>query len=163
MPVANWKSQVYNNIQSLLYNNPKRTVHFQVREAGGAHRDRGDVDEPVVRLYAREASPERTCLRTLQFVHQMIIPPGGRHVRELHTHPDAEELVVIMDGTGRMTVDDEITHVMRGDVVYVPPDAEHELYNDSDDLLTCLFINAPVGEALDAALRYQRAAADPSP
>jgi mannose-6-phosphate isomerase-like protein (cupin superfamily) len=156
MPVTNWKAQVYNNIQSLLFNNPHRTVHFVVREEDGSTRERSDSPAPVVRLFETETPPERTCLQTLQFVHHMIIPPGGRHVRELHTHPDAEELVVIMEGAGRMTIGEEVTQVTRGDVIYIPPDVEHELFNDSEALLTCLFINAPVGDALGKLQELQR-------
>ncbi len=66
---------------------------------------------PVRRLFETEASPDRTCLQTIQFVHHMLIPPGGRHVAELHIHPDAEELVVITRGRGTATIGDQ-THAV---------------------------------------------------
>jgi quercetin dioxygenase-like cupin family protein len=157
MPITNWKAQVYSIIKSLLYNNPHRVVHHLERQADGTLRERSEYPAPEPRLAEQDAPPERTCLRTLQFVHHFIIPPGGRHVAELHTHPDAEELIIILDGSGRMTIGDEIREVIRGDFVYVPPDTEHELYNDSENLLTSLLVNAPVGEGIDRLKEEQDA------
>jgi mannose-6-phosphate isomerase-like protein (cupin superfamily) len=160
MPIANWKTQVYNNIQSLLYNNPRRIVQYRVRGEDGVWRNRADLPAPVVRLFEREASPERTCLQTIQFVHHMLIPPGGRHVAELHIHPDAEELVVVTSGRGVAILDGEEHLIEPGDVVYVAPNAEHEIRNTSDDLLGVIFINVPVGEALD---RVREVGPSPAP
>src|SRR5437763_15331122 len=94
MSIANWKTQVFGCIQSLLFNNPHRVIRYLVRDEHGGWRERSEQPAPVRRLYETEASPARTCLETIQFVHHMAIPPGGRHVAELHIHPDAEELVV---------------------------------------------------------------------
>lgn len=156
MPSANWKSQVYGAMQSLLYNNPHRVISYKVRDEQGAWRDRSDIPAPVKRLYETEASPERTCMQTVQFVHHMLIPPGGRHVAELHIHPDAEELVVITRGSGTTTVGDETHDVTAEDVVYIPPGVEHEFRNTSDDLLGVLFINIPTGEGLEKLAAAQR-------
>ena len=101
MPFANWKSQVYNVVQSLLFNNPHRVIDYRVRDEQGRWRSRSEMPAPVRRLFETEASPERTCPRTIQFVHHMLIPPGGRHVAELHIHLDAEELAVIMSWFSR--------------------------------------------------------------
>src|SRR4051794_15296430 len=105
MTLANWKSQPYGCIQSLLFNNPQRIVKYFVRDEAGNWQDRSQRPAPVRRLYETEAPSERTCLRTVQFVHHMVIPPGGRHVAELHVHPDAEELVVILRGRGIFLLD----------------------------------------------------------
>ncbi len=121
MSKANWKTQAYNNIQSLLFNNPRRVVEYQVQDEHGQWRNRADEPAPVVRLYEREAPPERTCLQTIQFVHHMLIPPGGRHVAELHIHPDAEEIVVITRSQGTAILGKETFPVQSEDVVYVPP------------------------------------------
>lgn len=148
MHIANWKSQSYNVIQSLLFNNPDRVIEYRVRDESGAWINRADRPAPVVRLYEREADSERTCLQTTQFVHHMLIPPGGRHVAELHVHPDAEEIVVITRGSGTAIVEGESREVTAEDVLYVPPNAEHELRNTSDDMLGVLFICVPTGEGL---------------
>ena len=157
MPIANWKTQCYNVVQSLLYNNANRVILYQVRDESGEWRDRALDPAPVVRLYEREASPERTCLQTIQFVHHMLIPPGGRHVAELHIHPDAEEIIVITRGEGTAILDGVESAVKAEDVLYVPPRGEHEIRNTSDDFLGVLFINVPTGEGLDK-LRAARGA-----
>jgi len=156
MPSANWKTQVYGRMQSLLYNNPHRVINYQVRDEQGGWRDRSEQPAPVRRLYETEATQERTCLQTVQFVHHMLIPPGGRHVQELHIHSDAEELVVVTRGTGTATVGDETLDVSAEDVVYIPPGVEHEFRNNSDDLLGVLFINIPTGEGLEKLAAAQR-------
>ena len=148
MPHASWTTQSYNVIQSLLFNNPRRVIEYQVRDAEGRWQNRAESPAPVRRLYETETPPERSCLQTIQFVHHMLIPPGGRHVAELHIHPDAEELVVIMRGRGTALVGEEEFEVSAEDVVYVPPGIEHEFRNTGDDLLGVLFINVPTGSGL---------------
>lgn len=148
MAVANWKTQAYNNIQSLLFNNPQRVIEYQVQDEDGGSHNRADQPAPVKRLYEQEAPLERTCLQTIQFVHHMLIPPAGRHVAELHTHPDAEEIVVVTRGNGRAIIGGETHDVVTGDVVYVPPATEHEVRNTGEDLLGVLFINVPTGAGI---------------
>lgn len=148
MPIANWKTQPHNNIQSLLFNNPHRVIEYNVRDEQGNWQNRADRPAPVVRLYETEAPAERTCLETIQFVHHMLIPPGGRHVAELHIHPDAEELVVVTRGRGTAMIAGKRSEIAAGDVAYVAPGAEHEIRNTGEDLLGVLFINVPTGEGL---------------
>lgn len=157
MPVTNWKTQCYNVVQSLLYNNPHRVIRYEVRAADGEWRDRALDPAPVVRLYEKETSPERTCLQTIQFVHHMLIPPGGRHVAELHIHPDAEEVIVITRGEGTAILDGVEHAVKAEDVLYVPPRGEHEIRNTSEDFLGVLFINVPTGAGLDKLRAAQQA------
>lgn len=157
MAKANWKTQPFNVIQSLLFNNPNRVIEYSVRHENGEWKNRADDPPPVVRLYEREASEDRTCLQTVQFVHHMLIPPGGRHVKELHIHPDAEELVVITRGTGTAIINGQFTEVAAEDVVYVPPGVEHEFRNTSDDMLGVLFVCIPVGAGLEKLTKAQQA------
>ncbi len=156
MSIANWKTQCYGGVQSLLFNNPHRVIRYLVRNEAGAWQDRRERPAPVRRLFETEAPPERTCLRTVQFVHQMAIPPGGRHVAELHIHPDAEELVVILRGQGTFFLDGRPHAVQAEDVIHIAPGVEHELRNTGDGFLFCLFINVPVGEALQRLGEAQR-------
>jgi quercetin dioxygenase-like cupin family protein len=48
------------------------------------------------------------------------IPPGYRFPYG-HTHKEQEELYVVVRGSGRMKLDDEIVEVKEWDVVRVPP------------------------------------------
>lgn len=156
MPISNWREQVYNIIGSVLYNNPVRTVRFMVRDPKGRLRDRTEMPAPVRRLAETPVPDPRNCLRTIQFVHHVLIPPGGRHVQELHIHPDAEELVVITQGSGSIRIGTDTIPVETGDIAYIPPGDEHELRNTSRELLGAFFINVPVGDGLRRLL-----AADP--
>jgi len=148
MPVSNWREQVYNVIGGVLFDNPVRVVRFLVRDDEGRLRDRSDLPAPVRRLAETAVPEERACLRTTQFVHHVWIPPGGVHVRELHVHPDAEELVLISAGTGEIEIDGQVKAVCSGDVAYIPPMAEHTLRNTSPELLGAFFVNVPVGDGL---------------
>lgn len=156
MPIANWKTQPFNVIQSLLFNNPHRVIEYSVRDENGEWKNRADDPAPVVRLYEKEASEDRTCLQTIQFVHHMLIPPGERHVKELHIHPDAEEIVVITSGRGEAIIDGETQEVSAQDVVYVPPSTEHEFRNTGEELLGVLFICVPTGDGLTKLSEAQR-------
>jgi quercetin dioxygenase-like cupin family protein len=155
MTIANWKTQVYGCVQSLLFNNRHRVIRYRVRDEKGGWQDRSERPAPVRRLFETEAPAERTCLRTVQFVHHMAIPPGGRHVAELHVHPDAEELVVILRGRGTFYLDGQPHPVQAEDVIHIAPNTEHELRNTGDEMLFCLFINVPVGEGLQRLAEAQ--------
>ncbi len=161
MTLANWKTQSYNGIQSLLFNNPHRVIEFSVAQSDGSRRNRADIPAPVRRLYETEAPEERTCLQTTQFVHHMMIPPGGRHVAELHIHPDAEEILVVTRGSGQARIAGQSHPVAREDVLYVPPGAEHEIRNTGEEFLGILFINVPTGEGLKKLLSAQEKTKSP--
>jgi mannose-6-phosphate isomerase-like protein (cupin superfamily) len=156
MPIANWKTQSYNLIQSLLFANPHRVIRFLVCDEDGNWRDRTERPAPVRRIYETDAPPERSCLQTIQCVQHMLIPPGGRHVEELHIHPDAEELVVVTRGEGTAVIGDESLPIKAEDVLYIPPNTAHEVRNTSDDLLGVLFLAAPVGEGLTRLVEQQK-------
>jgi len=158
MTIANWKTQAYNVIQSLLFNNPHRVIEYRVRDDAGNWTDRSETKAPVRRLYETETPPGRNCLETIQFVHHMLIPPGGRHVQELHVHPDAEELVVVTTGAGTAAIDGDSFEISPGDVAHIPPGAEHEIRNTGNDLLGVLFINVPTGEGLRKLIEAKEAA-----
>ena len=160
MTIANRHTQCYGGAQSLLFNNPHRVIQYRIRDNEGCWQDRASIPAPVRRLFETEAPPERTCLRTIQFVHHMLIPPGGRHVAELHVHPDAEEIVVVTSGNGEATVDGKTFPARTEDVIYIPPDSEHEIRNTGADPMGVLFINVPTGDGLqrlrDAQTREPR-------
>ena len=161
MTLANWKTQAYNGIQSLLFNNPHRVIEFSVAQSDGSRRNRAEIPAPVRRLYETEAPVERTCLQTTQFVHHMMIPPGGRHVAELHIHPDAEEILVVTRGSGQASIAGHSFPVTGEDVLYVPPGAEHEIRNTGEEILGILFINVPTGDGLKKLLSAQEKTKSP--
>ena len=54
--------------------------------------------------------------------------PGKRVLR--HSHPEAEQLMVILDGEVTMTIGDETRTLVAGDVAVVNRGVEHELVSE---------------------------------
>ncbi len=63
------------------------------------------------------------------------LDPGA----ELPVHTDsAEELLIVVQGTGEARVGDEVGQIAKHDVALVPPMAPHGLRNTGDDVLRIL-------------------------
>ena len=69
------------------------------------------------------------------------VPPGYRFPYG-HTHQEQEELYVVVRGSGRMKLDDEIVEVTEWDVVRVPPGTWRG-YEAGPDGLEILVFGAP--------------------
>ena len=69
------------------------------------------------------------------------VPPGYRFPYG-HTHKTQEEIYVVVRGSGRMKVDDEIVELEEWDAVRVPPGAWRG-YEAGPDGLEILVIGAP--------------------
>jgi len=62
------------------------------------------------------------------------VPPGAE--QRAHSHPDAEQVYVIVRGRGRMSVAGDVEAVGEGDLVFIPPATAHGIVNDgSEDLV----------------------------
>jgi mannose-6-phosphate isomerase-like protein (cupin superfamily) len=71
----------------------------------------------------------------------ITLPPGKAALK--HYHPATEESYFILSGQGRMIVDGEARTVVPGDAIAIPPNAVHEIINDSEDLLMFLAVCVP--------------------
>ncbi|HEU0165660.1 MAG TPA: cupin domain-containing protein [Thermomicrobiales bacterium] len=81
---------------------------------------------------------------------EVIALPGMGHDR--HNHPDAEEILYFLSGTGLQMVDDEEPfEVHAGDVVYIPKAIFHSTLNTGWEPLKILAIYNPGGS--ERALR----------
>ena len=60
-----------------------------------------------------------------------------------HRHFDTHELYVLVEGTGRMRVDDEVITLERHSAVLVEPEHVRQLFNDSDEDALWLVVGAP--------------------
>ena len=69
------------------------------------------------------------------------VPPGYRFPYG-HTHKTQEEVYVVLRGSGRMKLDDEIVDVKEWDVVRVPPDM-WRAYEAGPEGLEILVFGAP--------------------
>ena len=72
-------------------------------------------------------------------VGQTIYPAdGGTH--EHHLHPDAEEVVIVMSGSGWHRVGDSIYDIAPGDVVFVPRNTPHSACCTSHDDMVIIWV-----------------------
>ena len=53
------------------------------------------------------------------------IYPGGGGTHEIHSHPNAEEVVIVQSGHGRHLVGDTWHNIGPGDVVFIPRNTAH--------------------------------------
>ena len=60
-----------------------------------------------------------------------------------HRHREEEELYVLLEGTGRMRVDEETLTLERLDAVLVEPESLRQIFNDTDADALWLVVGAP--------------------
>ena len=89
------------------------------------------------------------------------VPPGAE--QRAHSHPDAEQVYVIVRGRGRMSVAGDVEEVGEGDLVFIPPATSHGIVNDGhEDLVYVSAASPPVSmeELYGAELAPDMAAYD---
>lgn len=96
-----------------------------------AHNGEGDVE-----LY--EIWSKSDFISHCDFIDRQVIPPNS--TIGYHKHGNNEEMYIILDGTGTMTIDNEIVTVKKGDMIKNPPYGEHGLVNDSKGNIELLII-----------------------
>ena len=114
-----------------------------------------DRDTHIVTITATamEALRARPVIASLRLWRMLLpprrtprVPPGYRFPYG-HTHKKQEEVYVVLRGSGRMKVDDEIVELMEWDAVRVPP-ATWRGYEAGPEGLELLVIGAPnLGES----------------
>jgi mannose-6-phosphate isomerase-like protein (cupin superfamily) len=93
---------------------------FGLGEIGEAHFPRGELD-----------------CHTIGFAYLRLHP--GRRQAFGHRHENAEELYVVLDGAGRIRLDDEIRDISRHDAIRVAPTVTRA-FEAGDDGLTVLAV-----------------------
>lgn len=94
-------------------------------------------------------TPDQTTGAGMTF-GEVIALPGKGHDR--HNHPDAEEILYFLSGSGLQMIDDEAPFAVHaGDVVYIPRGVYHSTLNDGWEPLKILAIYNPGGS--ERALR----------
>lgn len=66
-----------------------------------------------------------------------------REASTRHRHFEQEELYVLLEGTGRMRVDDELVTLAPLDAVLVEPRSVRQIFNDTDAAQLWLIVGAP--------------------
>jgi mannose-6-phosphate isomerase-like protein (cupin superfamily) len=114
--------------------------------------DEGD-DMPVIRSHegqAFEPAPGAT-LRTINGAEHALgdvglilsrYPPGAGNPAHRHTYQSA---IVLAEGQGVFTIEDEDIHASEGDIVVVPAHAWHSFRNDGTGPLRCVGIDLGSG------------------
>ncbi len=67
----------------------------------------------------------------------------GQTVRPAHSHPNGEEVIYILSGTGRVMVSGEVSPVRAGCAVLFPQGEIHMLQNSGDMLMKVACFFAP--------------------
>ena len=67
----------------------------------------------------------------------------GEKVRPAHSHPNGEELIYIIKGTGRVLVGDAVDPVREGTTVLFPQDTPHMLQNTGQEEMKVICCFAP--------------------
>ncbi len=85
------------------------------------------------------------------------LPPKSANT--LHKHHRAEELYVVLQGTGRIRIDGRVLTVPQYGSVLVGPRPLRQIFNDRDEEVLWLVIGSPEaeltgGEAFDSTLLY---------
>lgn len=74
------------------------------------------------------------------------VAPGGQQAPHRHA---PEQVYVIVRGTGRIRVKDEVREVGPGDLVLVPPGATHGIENTGEELLEYVSAATPAFRVAD--------------
>jgi quercetin dioxygenase-like cupin family protein len=70
-------------------------------------------------------------------------PPGKTH--DLHRHPNAEEALYLLKGSGLHLSEGAPVRQNEGDVVFIPRGEWHGFTNDTDDVITVIAVFGGVG------------------
>jgi len=81
----------------------------------------------------------------------VTVKPGMGHSR--HNHPGAEEIILVMSGSGEQMVEDEAGNpvteaVGPGCTIYVPESRFHSTLNTGSDTMTLFVVYSPTGPEL---------------
>lgn len=105
---------------------PFRTRISDVPLEAGLREDEGWVDMRVQFLI-----DERSAGTDQLVVGRTVLPPGARHER--HRHPNCDEFLVVLSGSGEIYTDEGREPAAEGDVVFTPAGHWHGFDNTSDE------------------------------
>lgn len=81
-------------------------------------------------LVTNESCGSRFCTVGHTIFHPASSDKSSMH--DLHTHPDAEEIIIVLRGTGRAISGDEEFPIGPGSVIFVPVGDRHLVENTSE-------------------------------
>lgn len=101
-------------------------------------------EQPVVKIGQLEVRylMDGTVMGAGVGMFELTVQPGAR-VPPAHSHSGNEEIVYVLEGTLRYTVDDEMRDLKPGDRMYTPRGSVHAFSNPHDTPARALIILAP--------------------
>ena len=78
-------------------------------------------------------------------VNWLEVPPGVSE--ELRSHEEAEQVYVVVSGSGTMTATGDTQQLGAGDLVLIPPATDHAVANDGDQPLALVSVQSPAVSA----------------
>jgi mannose-6-phosphate isomerase-like protein (cupin superfamily) len=78
-------------------------------------------------------------------VNWVEVPAGARE--ELRSHEEAEQVYVVVSGSGTMSATGDTQHLERGDLVLIPPATDHSVANEGTEGLALLSVHSPAVSA----------------
>ncbi len=63
--------------------------------------------------------------------------------QELHSHEEAEQVYVVVKGTGTLSTTGDTETLQPGDLALIPPATDHTLANESEEPLSLLSVQSP--------------------
>jgi mannose-6-phosphate isomerase-like protein (cupin superfamily)/ABC-type transporter Mla MlaB component len=120
------------------------------RMANYTHTNLHDVEDAAVEGGFSESQEARFAnedldLETLGVSYQVVKP--GKHHAFGHRHREAEEVYVVLAGSGKIHLDDEEVAVKRLDAIRVAPEVTRGFEADSDELELLVFSRKTPGDA----------------
>ncbi len=74
-------------------------------------------------------------------VHWLEVPTGASE--ELRSHEEAEQVYVVVKGTGTMSATGDTQELAQGDLVLIPPATDHSVANDGEEVLALVSVISP--------------------
>jgi mannose-6-phosphate isomerase-like protein (cupin superfamily) len=81
------------------------------------------------------------------FAWHATFPPGT--FVPPHVHPTQDEFIYMLEGRLDLVLDGQESHALAGDLIKLPRNIPHGLFNKSDSTVKCLFWVAPTGRLYD--------------
>jgi mannose-6-phosphate isomerase-like protein (cupin superfamily) len=63
--------------------------------------------------------------------------------QELHSHEEAEQVYVVVRGTGTLSTTGDTERLEQGDLALIPPASDHTLANEGEEPLAILSVQSP--------------------
>ncbi|HEX8920930.1 MAG TPA: cupin domain-containing protein, partial [Pyrinomonadaceae bacterium] len=85
-----------------------------------------------------------------------VLPVGARVGR--HHHLETEEIYYVLQGSGQMTVGEEVREVHSGDAIFIPRGHTHTLENNGQEPMIILLVCGPAYSLADHHAEEEKSA-----